>query len=219
MKKVLIALCAAAACALCFAEGGWKNSVGLALEAPWLNAKIDGNGTKTAFAPRVSARYFGGFEKGFCVEAKAGAGLAFSEDFKLESESGFSKGLAAGASIGAGYAFGFGKRFSLAALGLVSMDWARFKFKKEIKAPVSSGYATSEWTQTDDFIAFGIGAEILANLRLTEHFSVFASAACEFLDAGFLRREGNNQGRAYDDSFDVRGKFSVTPSLGAAWVF
>ena len=122
-------------------------------------------------------------------------------------------------TMGAGYAFDITDRFALAALGSMSLDWTRFKYKKTIYAGTSYGAVTAEWTQSDNALFVGLGAELLASFKLTERIALVGSFAMRFLDGGKLWKKGSAMGKNYDSSFDLRGNFSVAPSLGARWIF
>ena len=219
MKKLFIGLFSILFCSLGFAQEAWENSVGISLSAPYYSLQIRDEGNKDAFVPSVSARYFGFFEKGFCVDTSLGVGLATSEDFKLEAETGTSKGLAMNLTAGAGYNFSLSERWSISILGNLTLDWMQYRFLKEIKTPVSTGYATSEWTQSDNSISFGIGAKFLAQFKASEHIAIFASASAGFWDAGSLWIEGTKYGNPIESTSEIRGNFFVTPSLGVSWIF
>ncbi|MBQ6028548.1 MAG: hypothetical protein IJL24_03345, partial [Treponema sp.] len=134
-------------------------------------------------------------------------------------ESATAKGLGMELVFGAGYAFNINDRLTLSALGSLSLDWLRFKYKKVISAQTSSGNVTAEWTQSDNALFVGLGAELLASFKLTERIALVGSFAMRFLDGGKLWKKGNAMGKNYDSSFDLRGNFSVAPSLGARWIF
>ena len=226
IKKAGLTLFAVLFSALCFAEeaeteikSNWKNSAGLSIDAPWSNIKIEDNDTYSQIAPRISALYSGGFDNGFCVQAKAGVGAAFSEDFKLEEEGGISNGINVGGSIGAGWNFNINERFSLAALGLLSLDWTRYKFYEEITAKVSYGTESSEWKRTSDILSLGIGGELSGKLHMNDHISMFASLGCQFIDFGFLKIDDDKQNHSYDSYSEARGNFILTPGVGVLWTF
>ena len=101
----------------------------------------------------------------------------------------------------------------------MSLDWTRFKYKKTIYAGTSYGAVTAEWTQNDNALFVGLGAELLASFKLTERIALVGSFAMRFVDGGKLWKKGSAMGKNYDSSFDLRGNFSVTPSLGARWIF
>ncbi|MCR5045379.1 MAG: hypothetical protein K6A42_02230 [Treponema sp.] len=219
MKKLFFAFALSFACVVAFAQESWTHMAGLSFSAPFYSMEVKGDGTKNIFSPQGTARYFGAAPNGFCISGTFGMGPAFSKNFSLGDDSLSSTGLSLSFSAGAGYAFGITDRFTLAALGSLSLDWMRYKFKKEIKAATSYGSLSTEWTQSDNLLAFGIGAELLGFYSLTDRISLFASFAFRFFDAGRLWREGKNEGRSYDATYDLRGNFSITPSIGATWTF
>ena len=147
--------------------------------------------------------------------------MAISKNFTLQGENAASKGFGMGLTFGAGYAFELTDRLTLAALGSLSLDWARFKYKKRIPPVVYGGYYSGggEWTQTDDALFVGLGAEVLARFKLTDRLSLVGSFAARFLDGGTLWKSGTYLGKDYDVSVDLRGNFSVTPSFGVSWTF
>ena len=217
MKKIFVFMAIALACSMSLAA--WEHSVGLEASAPFFSINAKGDGIKNVIEPQGTVRYFGQAQNGFCVSSALSAGLAISKDFTLQGESSTAKGFGMGLALGAGYAFNITDRFTLAALGTISLDWLRFKYKKDISAKVGSGYNSAEWTQTDNALFVGVGAELLARFKLTDHISIVGSFAARFLDGGKLWKKGSNIGKDYDSSFDLRGNFSVTPSLGASWTF
>ena len=218
IKKVLLAAAVALAGTLVFGHS-WSHSAGLSINPAYYSVNVKGEGDKSAFVPQISARYYGEMENGFCLTGTVGSGLIVSKDFKLATENNVATGPSLGLSFGAGYAFHFGERWTLAALGSLSFDWMQIRKKMVISATVSYGRFTSNWTQTEDLFLFGIGAEALGVFKLTDHISLWGSLALRFFDAGSLKRSGDNQGRSYDNSLEVRGNVSVTPSIGAAWTF
>lgn len=197
----------------------WEHSAGFEISAPFFSINAKGDGVKNVIEPQVTARYFGLAENGFCVSSTLNAGLAISKDFTLQGENAASKGFGMGLTFEAGYAFDITDRLTIAALGSLSLDWFRFKYRKEVSAKTSTGSVSSEWTQTDNALFVGLGAELLARYRLTEHISLVGSLAARFLDGGKLWKKGNNIGKDYESSFDLRGNFILTPSLGASWTF
>ena len=216
-KNVFMAAALAVACAVSLSA--WENSAGVEVSAPFFSVETKGDGTKNVIEPQGTLRYFGKAKNGFCVSAAASAGVPFSKNFTLDGEDATSKGIGAGIALGAGYAFDFGERVTLAALGSVSLDWQRFSYKKEFSARAGSTYYKSEWTQTDDALFAGLGAELLARFKLSNHISLVAACAARFVDGGTLWKKGTKQGKDYDSSYDLRGNFSVVPSLGASWTF
>ena len=217
MKKSLFFCFLAVICAMSLSA--WEHSVGLEIASPYFSINAKNDGIKNVIEPQLSARYYGKAANGFCVSAALGIGLPISKDFTLQGESATAKGLGMELVFGAGYAFNINDRLTLSALGSLSLDWLRFKYKKEISARASSGNVTAEWTQSDNALFVGIGAELLARFKLTDHISIAGSLAMRFLDGGKLWKKGSNIGKNYDSSFDLRGNFSVTPSLGARWIF
>lgn len=221
MKKVFLFCAAIFAGALAFGQSSWMHSAGLAVSTPYLSFNTKDDGAKNIFAPQLLARYYGERSNGFCVQGTFGAGCAATGDFALGNDSAFVGGFSMGLSLGAGWAFHPFDKWTLAALGSLSLDWERFKLKKQVseRIPHSFSYYTSEWKETDNLLAFGIGAELLASYKFSDRISFFASCALRFFDAGTLWREGRNRGMNYDNSSEIRGNVSVTPSFGAAWTF
>ncbi len=217
MKKSLVYCLLAFVCAMSLSA--WEHSAGLEIGSPYFSINSRGDGVKKVTQPQLTARYFGKASNGFCVSATLSPGLAFSKDFTLQGENATAKGFGLELTMGAGYAFDITDRFALAALGSMSLDWTRFKYKKTIYAGTSYGAVTAEWTQNDNALFFGIGAELLASFKLTERIALVGSFAMRFVDGGKLWKKGSNIGKNYDSSFDLRGNFSVTPSLGARWIF
>ena len=218
IKKSLLAAVVALAGALVFGKT-WSHSIGLALATPVYSFNVKEEGCKSAFAPQLSARYYGERENGFCLTGTANAGVLISKDFKLDNEDDVAAGLSLGLSFGAGYAFHVSDSFTFAALGSLSFDCAKVRKRKEFSAAVSYGTVTSKWTQTETLLAFGIGAEALGIFKLTDRVSLWGSLAFRFFDAGTFVRDGEKQGNSYSKSFEVRGNVSVTPSFGASWIF
>ena len=192
MKKSLFFCFLAVICAMSLSA--WEHSVDLEIASPYFSINAKNDGIKNVIEPQLSARYYG-------------------------KESATAKGLGMELAFGAGYAFNINDRLTLSALGSLSLDWLRFKYKKEISARASSGNVTAEWTQSDNALFVGIGAELLARFKLTDHISIAGSLAMRFLDGGKLWKKGSNIGKNYDSSFDLRGNFILTPSLGASWTF
>ncbi|MCR5045128.1 MAG: hypothetical protein K6A42_00955 [Treponema sp.] len=219
MKKLFFAFALSFACVFAFAQESWTHLAGISFSAPFYSMEVKGDGTKNIFSPQGTARYFGVAPNGFCVSGTFGIGPALCKDFSLGVDSLSATGLSLTFSAGAGYAFGITDRFTLAALGSLSLDWMYYKFKKEISAFTSYGRYATEWRQHDSLLAFGIGAELLGFYSLTDRISLFASFAFRFFDAGRLWRVGKNEGRYYDAAYDLRGNFSITPSIGATWTF
>ena len=219
MKKVLLICAALLAGALAFGEATWTHSFGLGAATPFLSMDADDDGLKNVFAPQLMARYYAERSNGFCVQATLGAGCAMSESFKLGDDSDFAAGVATGLSFGAGWAFKVSEKLTFSALGSLSFDWSRFKLKKDITARLLYGSLSREWTETNDLLAFGIGAEILANCKLSDRLSLFISLAARFFDAGALRRKGVKEYIPYSSSYEIRGTVSVTPAVGVAWTF
>lgn len=218
MKKIaMMAVALAFACAASLSA--WEHSAGLELSSPYFCANAKGDGTKNVIEPQLSARYFGKAQNGFCVSAALAAGLPLSKNFALDGESKTKIGFGMGLCLGAGYAFEINERFTLAALGSVSLDWIRFKHKKVFSASTSTGSYSSEWTQTDNALFVGLGAELLAMFKLTKHISLVGSCALRFLDGGTLWKKGTKQGKSYDATYDLRGNVIVSPSFGASWTF
>lgn len=217
MKKLFAFAALAFVCAA--SMSAWEHSAGFEISAPFFSVNTRGDGTKNIIEPQGTARYFGRAQNGFCVSSALNMGCAISDDFTLQGESASAKGFGMGLSLGAGYVFDITDRFSLAALGSFSLDWARFEYKKEISARVSSSYVTAEWTQTDDALFASLGAELLARFKLTDKISLVGSFAARFIDGGKLWKNGTNVSKEYSDSFELRGNFSLTPSLGASWTF
>ena len=218
MKKVAL-LAAALALACAASLSAWENSVGIEISAPFFSVETKGDGTKNIIEPQGTVRYFGKAQNGFCVSAAASAGVPFSKNFTLNGEDATANGVGETLAVGAGYAFGFGERVTLAVLGSVSLDWVRFSYKREFSAKAGSNYYKSEWTQTDDALFVGLGAELLARFKLSNHISLAAACAARFVDGGALWKNGTKQGKDYDLTYDLRGNFSVVPSLGASWTF
>ena len=218
MKKILLAAAVVFFGAFAFGQG-WSHSVGLSLNPAYYSVNVKGQDVKSAFVPQISARYFGEMDNGFCLTGTIGGGILVSKDFKLSTEDDVAIGPSIGLSVGAGYAFHIGERLTLAALGSLSFDWMEVRKNKDISAKVSDKSYSSSWTQKEDLLLFGIGAEILGTFKLSDHISLLGSLAVRFFDAGTLKRSGDNQGKSYDNSFEVRGNLSVTPSIGAAWTF
>ncbi len=216
-KKLLMAAALALACVA--SVSAWEHTAGVEISAPFFSISAKGDGNKGVIEPQFTARYFGKAKNGFCVSATLGAGLPVSKDFALDGESKSKIGFGMGLALGAGYAFELNERFTLAALGSVSLDWLRFKYKKEISARTSTGSVSSEWTQSDNALFVGLGAELLAKFKLAKHISLMGSCAIRFLDGGTLWKSGTNQGKSYDATYDLRGNVIVTPSLGASWTF
>ncbi len=210
-------------CLLAFAFAmslsAWEHSAGLEIGSPYFSINSRGDGVKKVTQPQLTARYFGKASNGFCISATLSPGFAFSKDFTLQGEDATAKGFGLELTMGAGYAFDITDRFALAALGSMSLDWTRFKYKKTIYAGTSYGNVTAEWTQNDNALFVGIGAELLASFKLTERIALVGSFAMRFVDGGKLWKKGSAMGKDYDSSFDLRGNFSVTPSLGASWTF
>ena len=217
MKKFLFLFVMSLFCAMSLSA--WEHSAGLELSAPFFSVNAKDDGTKNVIEPQGKLRYFGRASNGFCLSAELGAGGAFSKNFSLENEDATAKGFGMTLAFGAGYAFDIGERWTLAALGSLSLDWLRFKYKKEISASLSSGKATAEWTQTDNALFAGIGLELFAMFRLTNNISLAASFAARFIDGGSLWKSGTNIGNDYDETYDLRGNFSLVPSFGATWTF
>ena len=217
MKKSLAFCLLAFVCAMSLSA--WEHSAGLEIGSPYFSINSRGDGVKKVTQPQLTARYFGKASNGFCVSATLSPGLAFSKDFTLQGENATAKGFGLELTMGAGYAFDITDRFALAALGSMSLDWTRFKYKKTIYAGTSYGAVTAEWTQNDNALFVGLGAELLASFKLTERIALVGSFAMRFVDGGKLWKKGSNMGKNYDSSFDLRGNFSVTPSLGARWIF
>lgn len=217
MKKSLVFCLLAFVCAMSLCA--WEHSAGLEIGSPYFSVNSRGDGVKKVTQPQLTARYFGKASNGFCVSATLSPGLAFSKDFTLQGENATAKGFGLELTMGAGYAFDITDRFALAALGSMSLDWTRFKYKKTIYAGTSYGAVTAEWTQNDNALFVGLGAELLASFKLTERIALVGSFAMRFVDGGKLWKKGSNMGKNYDSSFDLRGNFSVTPSLGARWIF
>ncbi len=217
MKKTLIILILFLSFTMSLSA--WEHNLGLeaGLSSAFLRANDDGN--KNIFEPSLQARYYGVAANGFCLSFAMGTGLALSSDFTLQNEKTTSKGFGMNFALGAGYEFILNERMTLAALGSLSLDWLRFTYKKEFKAPLSDGYASADWTQTDDALFAGIGAELLYRFFLTEHLSLSASCAIRFIDGGTLWKKGKKIGRDYDNSQTLRGYLIVTPALGACWTF
>ena len=199
-------------------ESLWTHSVGVVLSPAYHSMKVRDEGCKNVFVPRVSAVYYAEKQGGFCIDGTLSAGVALSKDVKLESEDQLASAFSLGASLGFGYAFHPTEKLTLSPLATVSLDWSHFKFTKEFSAKLSTGTATDDWTQTDDFLTFGIGAELISAYKCTERMSLFSACAVRFFDAGNQWRAGTNQGHDYDDSFEIRGNFSVVPSLGLSWI-
>lgn len=218
MKKVFFAAAVAFAGAFVFGHS-WSNTAGLSFNPAYYSVGVKGEGDKSAFVPQISARYYGEMDNGFCVTGTVGSGLIVSKDFKLATENNVATGPSLGLSAGVGYAFHFGDRWTLAALGSLSFDWMQVRKRKDISTALSYGRLTSSWTQKENLFLFGIGAEALGIFKFTKHLSMWGSLAIRFFDAGTLKRSGDNQGKSYDASLEVRGNVSVTPSIGAAWTF
>ena len=218
VKKVVLGCAVIFAGALAFGQS-WSHLAGLALAAPVYSFNVREEGAKTAFAPQVSARYYGERDNGFCLTGTASAGVLISKDFKLDAENDVAAGLALGLSLGAGYAFHASDAFTFAVLGSLSFDCAKVSKKKELTAALSYGTVTTSWTQNETLLSLGLGVEALGIYKLTDRVSLWGSLAVRFIDAGTLIRNGENQGRNYSKSFEVRGNVSVTPSFGAAWSF
>ncbi|MBR5095576.1 MAG: hypothetical protein IK094_00530 [Treponema sp.] len=218
MKKILLAAAVVFIGAVVFGQR-WSHSAGLSFNPAYYSVEVKGEGEKAAFVPQISARYYGEMDNGFCLTGTVGAGLLVSRDFKLATENNVATGPSLGLSFGAGYAFHFGDRWTLAALGSLSFDWMQVRKRKDISTTLSYGRVTSSWTQKENLFLFGIGAEALGIFRFTKHLSMWGSLAIRFFDAGTLERSGDNQGKSYDASLEVRGNVSVTPSIGAAWTF
>lgn len=199
----------------------WEHSAGLEFSAPFFSINAKSDGIKNLIETHGTARYFGKAQNGFCVSGTLGMGGAFSENFTLQGEDATAKGFGMELALGAGYAFELTDRLTLAALGSLSLDWAKFKYKKQIPPVVYSGYYSGggEWTQTDNALFVGLGVEILARFKLTDRLSLIGSFAARFLDGGTLWKSGTYMNRDYDISVDLRGNFSLTPSLGASWTF
>ncbi len=197
----------------------WEHNLGLEAGFPCISLRANDDGNKNIFEPALQARYYGVAENGFCLSAAIGAGLPISKDFTLNGESATAKGFGMNLALGAGYEFVLSQRLTLAALGSLSLDWLRFSYKKEFKAPITGGYATADWTQTDDALFAGIGAEVLARFFLTDQLSLSASCALRFIDGGTLWKNGSKIGRDYDNSQNLRGNIIFTPTLGACWTF
>ncbi len=217
MKKFFVFMAFAFVCSMSLAA--WEHSAGFEISAPFFSINTNGDGIKNVIEPQGTARYFGKAQNGFCVSSALSFGCAISDNFTLQGESATAKGFGMGLALGAGYAFDFTERFTLAALGSLSLDWARFQYKKEISSRTSYGSVTTEWTQSDNALFVGLGAELLASFKLTERIALVGSFAMRFLDGGKLWKKGSAMGKDYDSSFDLRGNFSVTPSLGARWTF
>ncbi len=217
-KKFFLAAAVAFFGALAFGHN-WKHSAGLSLAPAWHSIHVRGEGDKSSFVPQLSARYFGEMDNGFCLTGTVGAGVLASKDFKLDNEGDFAAGPSLGLSFGAGYAFHIGERCTLAALGSLSFDWAQIRKRKELSTITSYGRITGSWTQKDDLLLFGIGAEILGIFKLSDRVSLLCSLAVRYFDAGALIRSGEKQGKSYDDSFEARGNLCVAPSIGAALTF
>ena len=217
MKKLFACVALALVCAM--SMSAWEHSAGFEISSPFFSVNTRGDGTKNIVEPQGTARYFGRAQNGFCVSSALSMGCAISDDFTLQGERATAKGFGMGLALGAGYVFDITDRLSLAALGSLSLDWARFQYKKEFSARVSSAYVTGEWTQTDDALFAGLGAELLARFKLTDKISLVGSFAARFIDGGKLWKSGTNISKDYSDSFELRGNFSLTPSLGASWTF
>lgn len=217
MKKVIVFFTLVLATSMSLSA--WEHSAGLEIGSPYFSINSRGDGVKKVTQPQLTARYFGKASNGFCVSATLSPGLAFSKDFTLQGESATAKGFGMELTMGAGYAFDITDRFALAALGSMSLDWTRFKYKKNIYAGTSYGTVTAEWTQSDNALFVGLGAELLASFKLTDHISIVGSFAMRFVDGGKLWKKGSAMGKNYNSSFDLRGNFSVAPSLGARWIF
>lgn len=217
MKKIVLMAAALFFCALSLSA--WEHNLGLEFSPSYYSIEAKGDGTKNVFEPGALVRYFGKAQNGFCVSGVLAVGAPISKNFTLDGESAAANGVGMDLVFGAGYAFELADRWTLAALGSVSLDWMRFKYKKEFSAKTSSGFAKSEWTQSDDALFVGLGAELFAMFKLTKQISLVGSCAIRFLDGGTLWKSGTKQGKSYDATYDLRGNVIVAPSLGASWTF
>ncbi|MCR4821464.1 MAG: hypothetical protein K5873_01160 [Treponema sp.] len=204
---------------LTFSQETWIHKAGLSLTSPFYSVNVKDDGIKNSFTPQVTARYFGIAPCGLSFSGALGIGPSFSRDFSFASEDVNSSGLSLLFSTGLGYSFKINKRWTLTALGTLSLDWMRYKFKKELEAKTSTRTYTSQWNQTDNILALGIGGEFLGFFSLNERFSIFACLGCKFFDAGKLWRESEKYNHNDNFSYEVRGNFAITPSIGASIKF
>jgi len=204
---------------LTFSQETWIHKAGLSLTSPFYSVNVKDDGIKNSFTPQVTARYFGIAPCGLSFSGALGIGPSFSRDFSFASEDVNSSGLSLLFSTGLGYSFKINKRWTLTALGTLSLDWMHYKFKKELEARTSTSTYTKDWTQTDNILTFAVGGEILGFYSINDHLSLFASLGLKFFDDGKLWREGDKYGTSYDSTYDIRGNLSVSPSLGASWKF
>lgn len=219
MKKFVSFFALAMLCALSLSA--WEHSAGFEFSAPFFSINAKSDGIKNVFEPQGTLRYFGKAQNGFCVSGALGFGIPLSKNFTLDGEDATARGFGMEMAFGAGYAFEITDRFTLAALGSLSLDWTHFKYSKQLSYQIYRGRVTGggEWTQTDNALFVGVGAEALARFKLTDKLSLVGSCALRFLDGGTLWKSGSRQNLNYDISCDLRGNFSVTPSVGASWTF
>ena len=231
MKKILITVLAFSVIASSAFAKKWTNNIGVGFTVPistvttkdtTVNKKeIEGEDIKqTGYG--VEGTYIGVHESGFTAKADVSIGVATSKDIGLQDEE-TNIGVFENIYIGAGWSFVNTDNALFGITGMLGVDCSQYTSKEDVKW----GTYTSEQTNEFAMVSFGIGADIFGVYRFQPNFGLFANVGVRYLVAGSSKvsseterkKDGRTEKTSTDFDIDLKGKFTVQPTIGIIWTF
>lgn len=204
MKKILALVAAMAFGAAAFA-GDWQSTVGAGFTLPVTNYGFDEDDvdSQTQIGYGFDLMYLGvHLGNGFTAKVDASIGLASNDDIP---DGDAEDPLELTANLGFGYSFIRDEKVTLAALGVVGIDYTWFGSK-------------SNGVDVDfSYFSLNVGASILGAYRFTDHFGAFADLSLRYIVTGTASAEYPSPIGTQD--VDISGNIVFRPTLGVIWTF
>ncbi len=232
MKKIILAVLLSLASFMAFA-GDWQSTIGtgISFTDEELNQKfklfdnayyLDLGGFWQADIDYDLTYLLVNKEFGLSFKADAGIGLAIMES--ILSESGYDKGFHLSGDIGVGYSFLRSDRATLGLFAVFGMNYATYKTSAEGSLSLPNG--TEEkltWDLETSLMHYSVGADLTGVFRFTKHLGLFGSFGARWVMGGKIKVSSTAKLAGLSESanlsWDINGKYLLTPKLGISWTF
>ena len=158
---------------------------------------------------------------GLSFKADAGIGLAIMKS--ILQESGYDKGLHLFGDFGVGYSFIHSDRTTLGAFVMLGLDYATFKSSTKDEGDFLGVPYQSSLDLETSFLHYSLGADITGVFRFTKHLGIFGSFGARWVMGGKVRTSStlkiNETSETASGSWDINGKFTISPKIGLSWTF